>query len=85
MSISTPFASLPHRRGHIDLEWKSNRQVVIWLNNPKARNAMSIAMMHQLQDIVQELEDKRPNVIVIRGRNNHFCAGGDLNDVKNFY
>ena len=35
MSISTPFASLPHRRGQIDLEWKSNRQVVIWLNNPK--------------------------------------------------
>ena len=84
MSISTPFASLPHRRGHIDLEWISNRQVVIWLNNPEARNAMSIAMMHQLQDIVQQLEDKRPNVIVIRGRNNHFCAGGDLHDVKEF-
>ena len=58
MSTSALFASLPHRRGHIDLEWISNRQVVMWLNNPEARNAMSIAMMHQLQDIVQQLEDK---------------------------
>lgn len=84
MSSSNPFASLPHRRGHIDLEWSSDREVVMWLDNPQARNAMSIGMMHQLQDIVQELETKRPNVIVIRGKNNHFCAGGDLDDVKEY-
>ena len=84
MITSTPFASLPHRRGHIYLEWISDRQVVMWLNNPEARNAMSIAMMHQLADVVQELEEKKPSVVVIRGKNNHFCAGGDLNDVKEF-
>ena len=84
MSTSNLFASLPHRRGRIDLEWISEREVVVWLDNPEARNAMSIAMMHQLADIVQELEEKKPSVVVIRGKNNHFCAGGDLQDVKEF-
>ncbi len=84
MSTSHPFSSLPHRRGQIYLEWISNRETVLWLDNPEARNAMSIAMMHQLEDVVLELEEKQPNVVVIRGKNNHFCAGGDLDDVKEY-
>ena len=84
MSTSNPFESLPHRRGQIYLEWISDRETVLWLDNPEARNALSIAMMHQMEDVVRELEEKKPNVVVIRGKNNHFCAGGDLDDVKEY-
>ena len=83
MSALNRFRSLPKGRGSLYLEWISSREVVLWLDNPEARNAMSIAMMHQLQPIVKELEEKKPSVIVIRGRNKHFCSGGDLDDVKN--
>ena len=82
MNTLDEFASLPKGRGSLYLEWASSRQVVLWLDNPDARNAMSIAMMHQLAPIVTELEAKKPSVVVIRGRNHHFCAGGDLKDVK---
>ena len=82
MNAIDKFTSLPQGRGKVYLEWASSRKVVLWLDNPEARNAMSIAMMHQLASIVNELEEKKPSVVVIRGRNNHFCAGGDLEDVK---
>lgn len=82
MNTLDEFASLPKGRGSLYLEWTSSRQVVLWLDNPDARNAISIAMMHQLAPIVTELEAKKPSVVVIRGRNHHFCAGGDLEDVK---
>ena len=55
----TPFTSLPQGRGKHRLEWGSSREVVLWLDNPKARNAMSIAMMHQLATDCEELEEKK--------------------------
>lgn len=76
------FSMLPHSRGVLELEYTSNRVATIWLNNPEARNAMSIAMMHQLPDIVHRLQADLPSLLIIRGRKNHFCAGGDLTDVK---
>lgn len=82
MNMVDSFMELPHRRGALELERVSGREAILWLSNPNARNAMSIAMMHQLKSIVEELEANPPNVLIIRGRNGHFCAGGDLADVK---
>mgnify|MGYP006089282451 CR=1 FL=1 len=76
------FSMLPHSRGILELEFISKRVAILWLNNPEARNAMSIAMMHSLPDIVHRLQEDSPSLLIIRGRNNHFCAGGDLTDVK---
>ena len=52
----------------------------MWLDNPEARNAMSIAMMHQARHR-SKLEDREPNVVVIR-EEQPLCAGVNLNDVK---
>lgn len=77
------FEQLPHSRGNLELEFVSPRHAVLWLNNPEARNALSISMMHQLPDVIKTLQHNLPSVLIIRGRNTHFCAGGDLADVKN--
>ena len=69
------FSMLPHHRGILELEYSSKRVATIWLNNAEARNAMSIAMMHQLPDIVHRLQEHPPSILIIRGRDNHFCAG----------
>ena len=45
MNAIDKFTSLPQGRGKVYLEWASSRKVVLWLDNPEARNAMSIAMI----------------------------------------
>lgn len=84
MNIFESFKGLPHRRGRLELERISEREAILWLSNPAARNAMSIGMMHQLKSIVEDLENSPPNILIIRGKNRHFCAGGDLDDVKGY-
>ena len=82
MSIITEFETLPHSRGSLELEFSEDRIATLWLDNPDARNAMSIAMMHQLPSILEVLQQQTPSLLIVRGRNGHFCAGGDLEDVK---
>lgn len=82
MSIKTEFETLPHSRGFLTLEFAADRIATLWLDNPSARNAMSIAMMHQLPSILEVLQEQTPSLLIVRGRNGHFCAGGDLEDVK---
>jgi isohexenylglutaconyl-CoA hydratase len=52
------------------------------LNRPEVRNAMSLAMVHELRAALAAAEaagDVR--VVVLRGAGGHFCAGGDLKDM----
>lgn len=52
---------------------------VIYLNQPKKKNAISAVMMDGLVDLLHELEyDDLVKVIVLRGLGENFCAGGDL-------
>ena len=63
----------------------SNQQGIarMILSNPSARNAMSIAMMDQLSDIVLQLEKETPRVLLLTGDGvKSFCSGGDLRDVR---
>src|SRR5690606_25781094 len=55
------------------------RVLVLTMNRPKARNAMSLAMSRQIAEAVDEL-DRRPDlsVGVITGAGGTFCAGMDL-------
>lgn len=55
------------------------RVLVLTMNRPKARNAMSMAMAHQIADAL-EMFDERPDlsVAVITGSGGTFCAGMDL-------
>ena len=48
-------------------------------NRPDRRNALTHAMMLELEDAFAELRaDGACRVLVLRGAGGHFCAGGDL-------
>ena len=52
------------------------------LNRPQARNAMSLAMVRELRQVLADAAaapDTR--ALVLRGAGGHFCAGGDLKDM----
>jgi isohexenylglutaconyl-CoA hydratase len=54
---------------------------VTWLtlNRPQRRNALTHAMMVELEDACARLGDEEQcRVLVLRGAGGHFCAGGDL-------
>ena len=49
------------------------------LNRPERRNALTHAMMLELEDAFATVRDDRScRVLVLRGAGGHFCAGGDL-------
>lgn len=85
MSLNTKehesFLSLPKGRGNI-VFIRDGDLATLWLDNPSARNALSLNMMHQFLNVLNELISNCPRVLVVRGRHGHFCAGGDLRDVK---
>lgn len=54
----------------------------VTLNRPEVRNAMSLAMVRELVEVLQAAErDGATRVIVLRGAGGHFCAGADLKDM----
>lgn len=54
----------------------------VTLNRPEARNAMSLAMVRELVDVLRAAEtDDQTRVLVLRGTGGHFCAGADLKDM----
>jgi enoyl-CoA hydratase len=55
------------------------RVLVLTMNRPEAKNAMSMAMAHQIAEAL-EMFDSRPDlsVAVITGAGGTFCAGMDL-------
>jgi isohexenylglutaconyl-CoA hydratase len=51
----------------------------LMLNRPDRRNALTHAMMLELEDAFTRLrDDESCRVLVLRGAGGHFCAGGDL-------
>src|SRR5258708_39150515 len=49
------------------------------LNRPERRNALTHAMMLELEDAFAKVRDDQScRVLVLRGASGHFCAGGDL-------
>jgi isohexenylglutaconyl-CoA hydratase len=54
------------------------------LNRPDRRNALTHAMMVELEDVFAKLrEDESCRVLVLRGAGGHFCAGVDLDAMAN--
>ena len=57
--------------------------VQVTLARPKARNAMSAAMVAELRQLFSTLrEDTEIQAVVLRGAGGHFCAGGDVRDMR---
>jgi enoyl-CoA hydratase/carnithine racemase len=53
------------------------------LNRPKARNALSMALMGALQDALDAIrEDAGIRVVILRGSGPAFCAGHDLKEMR---
>lgn len=56
--------------------------LTITLNRPKARNAMSFAMVEELVAVFDAIQDSTQiRAVVLRGAGGHFCAGGDVKDM----
>ena len=54
----------------------------VTLNRPQARNAMSLQMVEELNQVFQHAEQTADiRAIVLRGAEGHFCAGGDIKDM----
>jgi len=51
----------------------------LWLNRPELRNALNDVVLNSISTLLQELErDSSCRVVVLAGRGQAFCAGGDL-------
>ena len=58
----------------------------VTLNRPEARNAMSLQMVAELRQVLEQAEARAGQadavrVVVLRGAGGHFCAGADLKDM----
>ncbi|SDJ24024.1 isohexenylglutaconyl-CoA hydratase [Ferrimonas sediminum] len=52
------------------------------LNRPECGNAMNLAMVAELRQALKSVrDDRRCRAIVIRGRGDHFCTGGDIKEM----
>ena len=73
---------LPRGRGKVALK-RDGDLAILELNNPEARNAMSVAMMADFLKLVEDLVEVPPLVLILCGAGDGgFCAGGDLRDVR---
>lgn len=64
------------------LETRQGDVLTLTLNRPKARNAMSLMMVEELETALKAAEmDNGVRVLVLRGAGGHFCAGGDIKDM----
>lgn len=54
----------------------------VTLNRPDARNAMSFAMVRELEAVFAAIAgDRDVRAVVLRGAGGNFCAGGDIKDM----
>jgi isohexenylglutaconyl-CoA hydratase len=54
----------------------------VTLARPEVKNAMSRAMMEELEAVFDTVHDRRDvRAIVLRGAEGNFCAGGDIKDM----
>ena len=54
----------------------------VTFNRPEVRNAMNLAMVGELQHLVEAVRDRRDvRVLLLTGAGKHFCAGGDIADM----
>jgi len=57
---------------------------VLTLNRPEKRNAISHKMIEEILDALDEVEGGSARVLILTGADNAFCAGMDLQALKDF-
>ena len=62
---------------------RDGEALFVTLNRPRRRNAMNAAMVAELDGVFAAVEsDRSVRVVALRGAGGHFCAGGDLSDMR---
>lgn len=56
----------------------------IHLNRPKSYNALNVDMLKELYDAVKQVAENDDSFVVLTGNGNAFCAGGDMQMLKQF-
>lgn len=54
----------------------------LWLNRPEVHNAFNALMVQEISEALTNLSSDQINALVIRGKGNSFCAGADINWMK---
>ena len=63
-----------------------NNWLTIWLNTPENRNALTDQMIDDFNNVFEVLNNtKDVRGVTIRGKNNIFCAGGDLKGMNKVF
>lgn len=66
---------------HVLLE-KDGDVARVWLNRPRKKNAVTVELLHRLDEIIEEVDaDPDLKVLVLRGVENTFCSGFDLDEL----
>lgn len=61
-----------------------NQVATLTFNNPAKRNAFAPGMRVEIQDVVRRLKaDASIRALVLTGEGEHFCSGGDLQNIAN--
>jgi enoyl-CoA hydratase/carnithine racemase len=65
---------------------KNGEIISIFLNNPTSRNSMTWKMGEEFQSAIEKISKQKvlPRAVILSGRNDVFCAGGDLNLLRSF-
>ena len=61
---------------------KKDNVISIWLNRPEVHNAMNTLMIEELTNAFSSFDNDQTRAIVLRGKGKSFCAGADLNYMK---
>lgn len=64
----------------LELKYHPQGFATLWLNRPEKHNAFNELMISELLVAIEQLEQHQPPLrfAVLRGRGKHFCAGADL-------
>jgi enoyl-CoA hydratase len=66
---------------HVVLE-KDGEIARVWLNRPHKKNAVTVELLHRLDEIIREVDsDPELRVLILRGREGTFCSGFDLDEL----
>ncbi len=66
---------------HVQLE-KDGEIARVWLNRPHKKNAVTVELLHRLDEIISEVDsDPELRVLILRGREGTFCSGFDLDEL----
>ncbi len=61
----------------------NNGVLNILLNRPRKRNAMSRNMVDEIMAVFSSIaDDRKIRVVVLKGAEGHFCAGGDISSMN---